>query len=52
MLPFPTQDDKKNFPTGFVYSKKEKKKRKKKQTLMTANQHIFKSGLVSHFKQK
>ena len=29
MLPFPTQDDKKNFPTGFVYSKKEKKKQKK-----------------------
>ena len=30
MLPFPTQDNKKIFPTGFVYSKKEKKKNKKK----------------------
>ena len=42
MLSFPSQNDQKNvFPTGQVYSKK--------QTWVTANQHIFKSGLVVRF---
>ena len=39
MLSFPSQNDiKKNFLTGRVYSEK--------QTQVTANQHIFKSGLM------
>ena len=38
MLSFPSQNDKKKFLTGRVYSKK--------QTRVTANQHIFKSGLI------
>ena len=39
MLSFPSQNDKKkNFMTGRVYSKR--------QTQVTANQHIFKSGLM------
>ena len=36
MLSFPSQNDKKIFPTGRVYSHK--------QIQMTAKQHIFKSG--------
>ena len=39
MLSFPSQNDKKKiFPTGRVYSKI--------QARVTANQHIFKSGLI------
>ena len=38
MLSFPSQNDEKNFPTGRVYSKK--------RTWVTANQDIFKSGLI------
>ena len=38
MLSFPSQNDIKKIQTGRVYSKK--------QTRVTANQHIFKSGLI------
>ena len=38
MLSFPSQDDNFFFPTGRVYSKK--------QIRVTANHHIFKSGLI------
>ena len=38
MLSFPSQNDKKIFSTGPVYSKK--------QTWVTAYQHMFKSGLT------
>ena len=38
MLSFPTQNNKFFSPTGQVYSKK--------QARVTANQHIFKSGLT------
>ena len=41
MLSFPTQNDKKKCPTDRVYSKK--------QSRMTANQPIFKSGLIIIF---
>ena len=43
MLFFPTQNEKKNVPTGHVYLKQ--------QTRMTANQHIFKSGVIMYIQK-
>ena len=43
MLFFQTQNEKKNVPTGHVYLKQ--------QTRMTANQHIFKSGVIMYIQK-